>query len=41
MINRGEVDIAPCSFYLTAERKEVVDFSVTLDYAEYDDFNLS
>ena len=35
MIERGEVDIAPCSFYLTAERKEVVDFSVTLDYAEY------
>ena len=34
MIHRGEVDLAPCSFYLTAERKEVVDFSVTLDYAE-------
>ena len=34
MIQRDEVDLAPCSFYLTAERKEVVDFSVTLDYAE-------
>ena len=34
MIHRDEVDLAPCSFYLTAERKEVVDFSVTLDYAE-------
>ena len=34
MIHRDEVDLSPCSFYLTAERKEVVDFSVTLDYAE-------
>ena len=41
MIERGEVDIAPCSFYLTAERKEVVDFSVTLDYAEYATTSLS
>ena len=34
MLERDQVDVGVTSFFATIQRKEVVDFSPTLDYAE-------
>ena len=38
MILRDEADIAVSSFFATKERGEVVDFSVIMEYAEYEQY---
>ena len=35
MIERNEIDIGVTSIFATSQRKTVVDFSPTLEYAEY------
>lgn len=35
MLERDQVDVGVTSFFATIQRKEIVDFSPTLDYAEY------